>query len=212
MPVTPKKTLERLILYRIVLEELQSQGVTNAFSKELAERSGCSAVQIRRDFMFVGYSGNPQKGYVVKELHEKIRQLLEPEAGISMTLMGIGNLGRAILGYFGKLQPKFRVIAAFDSDEQKVDRVIAGCRCYHVKEVNSILRPHNVQLGVITVPSNQAQEAASLLIGAGVKGIVNFTPLRIKTPENVFVENMDITLTFEKVAYFARLQNRGGLK
>jgi len=210
--MTPEKTIKRLIQYRIMLERMERQGITNTFSKEMSEISGISPVQIRRDLMFVGYSGNPQKGYIVKELFEKIRQFLEPEEGISIALVGIGNLGRAILGYFSKLKPKFTVVAAFDNDEAKTGRVIAGCTCYHIREVNTVLRPFNVQLGIITVPTRQAQEAANLLVGAGIKGIVNFAPVYIKTPENIFVENMDITLTFEKVAYFARLRDGGALK
>ncbi len=201
-----------MIQYRIMLERMQRQEITNTFSKEMSEISNISPVQIRRDLMNVGYSGNPQKGYIVKELYEKICLFLEPEEGITLALVGIGNLGRAILGYFSKLKPKFRIVAAFDNDEHKTSRMIAGCPCYHVKEANTVLRPFNVHLGIITVPTSYAQEAANLLISAGIKGIVNFAPTYIKTPENIFVENMDITLTFEKVAYFARLQNGGDLK
>lgn len=208
--MTPQKALERIILYRVVLEKLKMQGAANTFSKELAYLSGFSAVQVRRDLMFVGYSGNPQNGYKVKELHDKICTLLEPEEGISMTLIGIGNLGRAILGYFANLKPKFKLIAAFDNEEQKVNRVISGCRCYHVSDMKKVLGPHEIHLGVITVPGDYAQEAANLLINNGVKGIVNFAPLPIKVPSTVSIENMHMTLTFEKVAYFARLQNRGG--
>jgi redox-sensing transcriptional repressor len=207
----PQKSIERIILYSNILEKLQNIGNSNTYSSELADLSGCSAVQVRGDLRCVGYSGNPQKGYIIKDLLEKIKNLLEPDEGITLAIIGIGNLGRAILGYFSTLKPKFKLIAAFDNDEQKVNRTIAGCRCYHVKEINTILQPFKIQLGAITVPRDYAQEAANLFINAGVKGLVNFAPVPIKAPGNIFVENMDITKTFEKVAYFARFQNRGGI-
>ncbi len=197
-------------MYRIVLEQNAAKSVTHLFSKDLADQAGSNPAQVRRDLMTVGYNGNPQKGYAVAELIEKIRQLLEPAEGISIALIGIGNLGRAILGYFSSLHQKFKLIAAFDSDEHKVNRVIAGCKCFHVNEIKIVLQPFRIQLGVITVPGDHAQDAADLFINAGVQGIVNFTPRSIKAPGTIYVENIDITQTFEKVAYFARFQNRGG--
>lgn len=207
---TPVKTLERLILYRIVLEQSVAQGVTHLFSKDLAALTGSNPAQVRRDLMVVGYTGNPQKGYTVSELVEKIRKLLEPAEGIPMALVGIGNLGRAVLGYFTRLKPKFNMVAAFDSDETKVGRIIAGCRCHHTSEIVDVLRPHRVQLGVVTVPEMYAQRVVDGLVAANVQGIVNFAPCPVKVPRSVYLENMQMTLTFEKVAYFARLKHNGG--
>jgi redox-sensing transcriptional repressor len=207
--MTPVKALERLILYRTILEQNSARGVTNIFSRELANQTGNNPAQVRRDLMYVGYTGNPQKGYMIGDLLVQINKLLEPKEGITLALIGIGNLGRAIMGYFGGFSRKFRLIAAFDSDEHKVNRVISGCRCHHIRDIGTVLQPHRIQLGVITVPSSAAQDAADLLIEAGVLGIVNFAPLPVKAPASIYIENMDITKTFEKVAYFARLQNRG---
>ena len=208
--MTPIKTLERLIMYRIVLEQSAAQGTTHLFSKDLASQTGSNPAQVRRDLMTVGYSGNPQKGYAVADLIEKIRQLLEPGEGIPMTLVGTGNLGRAILGHFNRLRPKFTLIAAFDTDENKIGRVIAGCHCYHVNEIPQVLAPHTIQLGVITVPEAHAQKTADQLIAAGVRGIANFAPTPIRVPAGVYLENMQLTLTFEKVAYYARAKISGG--
>ena len=206
----PTKTLERLIMYRIVLEQNAGQGVTHLFSKDLADQTGSNPAQVRRDLMAVGYSGNPQKGYAVIDLIEKIRHMLEPAEGIPMTLIGIGNLGRAIVGHFNRLKPKFNLVAAFDTDENKIGRVIAGCHCYHVNEIPEVLAPYIIQLGIITVPESYAQKAADQLIAAGVRGIANFAPTPIRVPAGVYLENMQLTLTFEKVAYFARSKISGG--
>lgn len=206
--MTPVKTIERLIIYRTILEQSVDQGVIQLFSKDLAAQTGNNPAQVRRDLMTVGYFGNPQKGYIVKDLLQQIKVLLEPDGGISIAIVGIGNLGRAIMGYFSSHDPKIKLIAAFDNDEYKINRVIAGCNCYHIKDIEAVLLPHRVQLGVITVPGNFAQQTADLLVGAGVKGIVNFAPLPVKTSSNIYVENIDITKTLEKAAFFTRLQNR----
>ena len=208
--MVPIKTLERLIMYRIVLEQAAAQGTTHLFSRDLAEQAGSNPSQVRRDLMAVGYSGNPQKGYAIADLNEKIRQLLEPSEGIPLTLVGIGNLGRAILGYFTRLQPKFNLVAAFDADKNKIGRTIAGCHCYHINEISSVLATRTIELGIVTVPEAHAQKTADRLVAAGVKGIVNFAPAPIRVPTGVYLENMQITMTFEKVAYYARSKQSGG--
>ena len=204
--MTSVKTIERLIVYHTILEQNAAQGIENMFSKDLADLTGNNPAQVRRDLMVVGYHGNPQKGYSVTDLAEKIGQLLEPVEGIPMVLVGIGNLGRAILGYFSRLRPKFNLIAAFDTDEMKVGKVIAGCKCRHSNEIIRVLTNRIVEIGVITVPETNAQEVADALVDAGVKGIVNFAPVPIKVGCEVYLENMQMDLTFKKAAYFARMK------
>jgi redox-sensing transcriptional repressor len=208
--MTSRKTIERLIIYRLLLEKLESLGTINVFSNQLAELSGNTSAQVRRDLMAVGYIGNPRHGYRISELLKGIRTILEPRDGIVMTLVGIGNLGRAILGYFYPLKPKFNLIAAFDNDQSKINRVISGCRTYAVADLPAIIGGAVVDLGIITVPGDQAQAIADLLIANGVRGLVNFSPVPLKVPEGVYLENMYMTMTFEKVAYFSRLIRTGG--
>jgi redox-sensing transcriptional repressor len=210
MSLTSQKTIERLILYRLLLEQLEMQGTANVYSNQLAELSGNTSAQVRRDLMTVGYLGNPRHGYKISELLKGIRALLEPQQGIAMVVIGIGNLGRAILGYFYPLKPKFNLVAAFDNDEHKINRVISGCRTYPVHEISTVLSGTTIDLGIITVPADQAQAAANVLIRAGIKGLVNFSPAPVKVPEDVFIENMHMTMTFEKVVYFSRLARTGG--
>ena len=210
MSLTSQKTIERLILYRLLLEQLEMQGTANVYSNQLAELSGNTSAQVRRDLMTVGYLGNPRHGYKISELLKGIRALLEPQQGIAMVVIGIGNLGRAILGYFYPLKPKFNLVAAFDNDEHKINRVISGCRTYPVHQISTVLSGTTIDLGIITVPADQAQAAANVLIRAGIKGLVNFSPAPVKVPEDVFIENMHMTMTFEKVVYFSRLARTGG--
>ncbi len=203
--MVPSKSIERLIAYRSLLKKRDHEGQEYIFSHQLGELSGHTAAQVRRDLMAVGYSGNSKNGYHIQDLLSFIKQLLEPTEGISVILSGVGNLGRAILSYFATLRPLFNIIAGFDVDPQKTDRVIHGCRIYSISDFSTITQQHpSIQLGILTVPAPEAQAAADLLISAGVCGLINFSPVRIKTPEHVYVEHMDMALTFEKVAFIAR--------
>ncbi len=204
-----QKTIERLIVYKILLEKLLGKGSDNIYSHQLADLSRFTAAQVRRDLMAVGYTGNPKKGYCVSSLLQSIKTHIEPESGVTMVVVGLGNLGKAILKYFSATKKHLTIVAAFDVDEEKINREVAGCYCYHISEIGKVIQKNNVQVGAITVPASKAQKAADLLIIAGVKGIVNFAPTRIKVPQWVYIEYSDITLTFEKAAYFSRKMNRG---
>ena len=122
-----------------------------------------------------------------------------------IALVGVGNLGRAILSYFTYSHPGLTIAAAFDTDENKVDRVISGCRCFHMSQFESKIAEMNINLGIITVPATQAQFVADRMIAANIKGILNFAPVPLKVPEGVFVDRIDIASSLEKLAYFADL-------
>ena len=202
--MTPERTLERLIIYRLILEKLKAGHVASVFSGRIAEVTGNTPAQVRRDLMEVGAEGNPKSGYDVDDLLEKIQNMLEPADGIPMVLVGIGNLGRAIMGYFSSMRPRFNLVAAFDVDDSKTGRVVAGCRCYPLKEIRDVLQNRKVQVGIIAVPGAATQKAADLLVEAGVKGLVHFDTEPITVPDGVYLENMRMNLMFEKVAFFVR--------
>jgi redox-sensing transcriptional repressor len=208
--MTPAKNIERLVIYRLLLEDLTARGKTQVFSNEIAQIVGNTAAQVRRDLMVVGCTGNTRNGYGVDDLLAAIRSLLAPPDGITMAVIGVGNLGRALLGYFSLLQPRFRIVGAYDRDENKVGRTIAGYRISPIGAMPEQLARTPVQLGVITVPADQAQHMAEALVKANVKGIVNFAPVPLHVPPGTWLENMHITATFEKAAYFARMNIQGG--
>lgn len=206
--VSPK-TVERLVVYRRLFQSLQARGKTNVFSMDLADLAGNTAAQVRRDLMVVGCVGNTRSGYRAEDALRAIDVLLEPPEGITMAIAGVGNLGRAMLGYFSILSPRFRVLAAFDSDENKIGRTICGHRVIDARDITRTLAASPVQLGVITVPSDHAQHTADVLVMANVRGIVNFAPVPLRVPEGVRLENMHITAIFEKVAFFVRQDAMG---
>jgi len=199
-----ERTIGRLSLYRRLLRELRVAGVGNVYSQELARMAGVSAAQVRRDLMAIGYSGSPARGYVVEALGESIGTFLDSPGGQAAALVGIGNLGRAVMAYFSGRRPRLAIVAAFDTDPYKVNRVIHGCRCYPAAELEQVVREHSVSVGIITVPATEAQGVADTLVRAGVSGILNFAPVPLRLPTGVYVEQIDMTMALEKVAFFAR--------
>ena len=179
-------------------------GLRNVYSHQLAQMAGVTAAQVRRDLMAVGYSGSPTKGYNVLEPTESIGKFLDSPEGEGVAIVGVGNLGRAILAYFGGRRPKLVIKAAFDNDPQKVNRVILGCRCYPMTELGSVVDRERIRTGIITVPADEAQPVAEQMTRAGIRGILNFAPVPLRVPPDVFVEDIDMAMSLEKVAYFAR--------
>ncbi|OGV49927.1 MAG: hypothetical protein A2017_10570 [Lentisphaerae bacterium GWF2_44_16] len=200
------KTLERIVLYKRILGDLAAKGQKTLYSHQLAELAHNSPAQVRRDLMITGYSGTPRRGYTTEDLIKKISVTLNETAEQKIALVGIGNLGRAILAYFNYQQPSFSIAAAFDSDETRVDRVIAGCRCYHLREFESKVKELGVTLGIVTVPASSAQTVADMMVSAGIKAILNFAPVPLKVPSNVFADRIDITMALEKIAYLASIK------
>jgi redox-sensing transcriptional repressor len=166
--------------------------------------AGATAAQVRRDLMAVGYSGSPTHGYDVAQLIESLREFLDAPGGQGVALVGVGNLGKAILAFFTGRRPNLKIAAAFDNDPYKVNRVIHGCRCYSMEHLYDVARTQGIRLAVITVPAQAAQTVADALAKAGVRGILNFAPVRLRVPPHVHVEDIDMTVALEKVAYFAR--------
>ena len=158
--------------------------------------------------MGVGVTGHPKRGYSTAELIRQITITLDNPTGEDVVLVGLGNLGRALLPFFAAYHPNLRVIAAFDVDPLKTGRVIHGCRCYPLDELERIVRQHQARVAIVTVPATHAQEVTNRLVEAGIAGIMNFAPVPLKTPAEVYVESIDIAAALEKVAYLARRAHR----
>jgi len=197
-------TVGRLSLYRRVLNDLIADDVPSVYSHELGKMAGVTAAQVRRDLMVVGYTGSSTRGYDVPALLESIRKFLDAPGGQGIALVGIGKLGRALMSYFAGRRPNLRIVAAFDVDPYKANRVIHGCRCYPMSEMASVVSEKGIRAAVLTVPASEAQTVADALATAGVTGILNFAPARLHMPRHVYVEYIDVTTAMETIAYFAR--------
>jgi len=197
----PDETVKRLPLYLRGLlfssEDLQE----NISSHKLAEVLGVNPWQIRREFSYFGGFGTPGVGYNVEKLTKQIKKILKLDVGHKATLVGVGNLGAAILAYPGFKIYGFDIAAVFDSDPKKIGRKIGNVTVEDVAKL-STLKERQVDLGIIAVPRGAAQETANILVEAGIKGILNFSPCRIDVSKKVKVMTIDIAMYLACLPYY----------
>lgn len=200
----PERTVERISEYRRTLLNCLSNGKTHIYSHELALLHHNTAVQVRRDIMFIGYSSLQRKGYDVRELIDVIGNILDTDEGLNVAVIGMGNLGRAITAYFLGKRSKLNIVAAFDVDQNKVDRVISGVKCFSIAKMNEVIEEKNISIAVITVPADQARAVAEDLYLAGVRGLLNFTTVPLNVSSEVYIDEYDMITSLEKIAYFVK--------
>lgn len=203
----PHKTIERLSQYRRALLICFEKGQTHIYSHEIAKIQHITAVQVRRDLMLIGYSGTLRKGYNVKDLIELIGQIIDDDKGIKVAIVGMGNLGRALINYFVGKRSKLSIVAGFDTNPDKIGNVMSGVPCYSAEEMNEIIARENIQIGIMTVPADFAVDVANNLVNAGIKGILNYTPKPVNVPKDVYLEEYDMITSLEKVAFFVKMKN-----
>lgn len=204
MKTLPGKTVERLSQYRRALSASLAANRNYVFSHELAAMLHITAVQVRRDLMLIGYGSVMRKGYDVRELIKTIGSIIDAPNGLNVAIIGMGNLGRAITGYFRGKRTNMNVVAAFDVDPQKVDKVVAGVRCYHLDQFRKFKGELGISIAVLAVPTDQAVAVSAMLVSNGIRGIMNFTTVSLNVPDNVYLEEFDMITSIEKVAYFVK--------
>ncbi len=200
----PGKTVERLSEYRRTLLNCLKENRNYIFSHELAALHHITAVQVRRDLMLIGYSSVLRKGYGVKELIDTIGKIIDSDDGLNVAIIGIGNLGRAVAAYFKGKRSKLNLVASFDNDPQKINKVISGVKCYPYQDLERIVRELDIKIAILTVPRDYAREIAEDTVRFGIKGLLNYTTVPLNVPSTVYLENYDMTTSIEKVAYFVK--------
>ena len=203
----PERTVERLSEYRRSLLQCLEQGKTHIYSHELASLHHNTAVQVRRDIMFIGYTSMQRKGYDVKELIGVIGNILDSEEVLNAAVIGMGHLGRAITTYFKGKRSKLNINSAFDVDPNKIDKVISGIYCYPLDSLDEIIKAQEISIGILTVPAVSATEVSKMLVKAGIKGILNFTTVPLNVGPGVYLDEYDMITSLEKVAYFVKKSN-----
>lgn len=200
----PHKTIERLSQYRRALHICSDKGKTHIFSHEIASLLHVTAVQVRRDLMLIGYSGSLRKGYNISDLVNLIGELIDSPKGQRVALFGMGNLGRAIINYFQDKREKLKITAGFDTSPEKTGRRIAGINCYPIEKTAEIIGKENIKIGILTVPADQADETVRIMVEAGIKGILNYTPTPVEVPDDVYLEEYNMISSLEKVAFYVK--------
>ena len=200
-------TIHRLSLYARLLETLESEGVNVVSSSELSEQINLSATQIRRDLACFGQFGKRGIGYEVTALRRAINKILGVHVRRKVALIGVGNLGSALLGYRVLREHNFEIVAAFDSDAQKWNKVVNGIPIQSIDLLSQTVQSKQIEIGIIAVPPHAAQRALDLLVSAGVKAILNFAPAPLAAPYNIKLRNVDLSIELEGLSYFLQHEN-----
>lgn len=204
LKVLPHRTVQRLSKYRRVMMNLLAEHKFYIFSYQLAEMLHITPVQVRNDLMLMGYSASAKKGYDVKELIDRITICIGIEESVRIALIGLGNLGKAILGYISCKKTNHTIVAAFDTDPEKINKLYAGIPCYNISELDNYIKSNEITLAIITTNSDSAQMVAEKLSIAGIKAIINYTSTSLTVNNDVYLEEHDIITSLEKTAYFVK--------
>ena len=197
-------TLNRLSFYLRCLRRLQELGIRRVSSQELAQRYHLSATQIRKDLAQFGEFGIRGVGYDVDLLADHLNSLLGLDRQHALIIVGMGNLGSALAQYLGFNYGAFRVVAGVDIDPRKIGRRIGSFTVRPSSELKAVVHESKAEIGVLAVPAEAAQENYDALAEAGIKGVLNFAPVRVKRRPGVPLKNVDLRINLEELAFFLR--------
>lgn len=201
----PKAVIKRLSLYARILQRMSIGGVDKVSSKELGDTLGLNSAQVRKDLAYFGQFGVPGFGYYVEELHSKIKSILGTDRTVRMALVGVGNLGQALLSYTTAFaRDGFKVVAAFDADKRKVGGERQGVPVFHSSEMEQRIRELAVDIIILSVPAGVAQQVVDKAVSAGVSAILNFVPERLIAPPGVKVHYVDLSIEIESLSYYLK--------
>jgi len=196
-------TTNRLSVYLRCLNELDSAGAQTISSQALAEQFHLNAAQIRKDLAYFGEFGVRGVGYYIKELRRHLRQILGLDRHLRVVIMGAGNLGLALADYPGFRQEGFEITALFDAANEKIGHESrGGVPILDIKDLKRTARRDRLDIAVIAVPAPHAQPVVDLVVAAGIKAILNFSPGALKVPEEVKLKSVDLTVSLESLSFF----------
>ena len=200
-PSVPKAVVSRLSLYLRELQHFIRDGHETTSSTQLGKMLGFTDAQVRKDLAYFGQFGYPGIGYRCSELIDAIKRILGTNQPWALAIVGLGNLGRALMGYRGFHQQGFQIAAAFDIDPAKVGQSVEGIPIFHLNDVGRIAAERNIRLGIIAVPGPAAQRVADALVAAGIDGILNFAPVTLNLPKHVRTIGVDLAIELEQLSF-----------
>jgi redox-sensing transcriptional repressor len=202
----PEATIRRLSRYSRCLEQMEEKGEKVVSSAQLANKCMVNAAQVRKDLAYFGEFGIRGVGYYVKDLLSDIKRILGLNKEWRMALIGVGNLGSALLSYKDFLKQNYKIVAAFDIDPPKVigrvsEKLGKPMEILHINRLREVAKERKIEIGLIATPPSEAQGVANLLVEAEVKGILNFAPVQITVPDGYVVKDVFFTTILDNLAY-----------
>ena len=202
----PEATIRRLSRYSRCLEDMEEKGEKVVSSAQLANKCVVNAAQVRKDLAYFGEFGIRGVGYYVKDLLSDIKRILGLNKEWRMALIGVGNLGSALLSYKDFLKQNYKIVAAFDIDPPKVigrvsEKLGKPVEVLHINRLKEVVKERKIEIGLITAPPSESQSVANLLVEAEVRGILNFAPAQVIVPEGYVVRDVFFTTVLDNLAY-----------
>jgi len=201
-PEIPRKAVYRLSLYLRCLQRLKGNSIQTVSSEALAAAAGVKPTQLRKDLTYFGQFGTRGLGYDVEQLIKMITDLLGTNSLQPVILVGVGNLGLALLSYRGFQQEGFEIVGAFDVEPDRRREKALDQPIQRMEKLPSYVKERGVRMAILAVPAISAQEVANLLVESGISGILNFSPLVLQVPEDVVVNNVNLAIELENLSYF----------
>ncbi|MGB2693676.1 MAG: redox-sensing transcriptional repressor Rex [Dehalococcoidia bacterium] len=208
MPVEiPEVVIDRLPVYARALESLRGQGMEVVSSQELGDQLGVTPAQIRKDLSYFGRFGKQGRGYNVQRLLDELRDILGLTREWPMVLVGVGRLGRAIVGYGGFAPQGFRIVEAFDADPGIVGTSVDGLIVKPINTLQEVLQKQKVGIAIVAVPGESARAVIDMLVACGVKAILNYAPVSPHVPASVRVKDIDPVLALQSMTFYIKDQD-----
>lgn len=198
----PSPVVYRLSIYNRCLKRLIASNKETIRSEGLATMANVKPSQLRKDLSYIGQVGTRGLGYTVTTLYKSIHEIVGREQFQKVILVGAGNLGRALLRYDGFQKEGFEVMAAFDTSPEVVKNISLPCPVYSDSELTNFIEKEEVKMAILCVPGEHGQHVTNRMIDAGITGILNFSPVILKVPEEILVNNVDLAAELENLSYF----------
>ncbi|MSQ22016.1 MAG: redox-sensing transcriptional repressor Rex [Dehalococcoidia bacterium] len=202
----PEVVVMRLPHYLRALVQLGQQGVEVVSSQELGRQVQVTPAQIRKDLSYFGRFGKQGRGYSVSYLLQELRRIMGLDREWQVALVGVGRLGRALLGYPGFASDGFKLIAAFDADPQMVGQTIGNIVVQPIYRLQEVLRASDIQIAIVAVPASETQRVVDQLVGCNVQAILNYAPVATQVPPQVKVRSIDPVLALQSMTFYLQAQ------
>ncbi len=202
----PSVTINRLSIYHRCLEKIletqKEEDLKIVPSFKIEEMTGINSAQIRKDLAYFGEFGKRGFGYPLIDLSRELKKILGLDKKWSVIIAGAGNLGKALVKYKGFQKKGFTIKGIFDNNPSKIGKKLGHIFIYDIKEIEKIIQAENINIGILVIPADSAQEVADKMVAGGIKAILNFAPVHIFLPPEIKIHNVDLSIEFEGLTYY----------